>query len=95
MFVVRIQNDEATLFRAFRRLSTARRWAGERNAEDAGSRFDIFDVAGAPEASSAVTAAHSGKGIHVHRLEAMSVPAWIVGAQQAQGTPSPSDHVFA
>ncbi len=74
VFVVRIQNDEATMYRAFRRLQTARRWAVESDHGSHDAMFDVFAVEGVDESNAAVAAARSGSARHVVRADPTLTP---------------------
>jgi Holliday junction resolvase-like predicted endonuclease len=80
MFVVRVENDEATLYRAFRHWQTARSWAAERNVEDVDCLVDILEVAGSDDPKLAVAMARKGDVRTVARGEALAVPLPAVAA---------------
>jgi hypothetical protein len=71
MFVVRIENDEATTYRAFRRAVSARSYAVDANRDDLESLVDIFEASGTTEAADAVAAVRYGRGRLVERAEAL------------------------
>lgn len=81
MFVVRVENDEATLYRAFRRLQSARSWAAERNLEDVDCLVDIFETSGSEDPKFAIAAARRGDAREILRGEAIAArPPIVSGA---------------
>ncbi|GGD86088.1 hypothetical protein GCM10011390_00850 [Aureimonas endophytica] len=74
MFVVRIQNDEATLYRAFRRWQGAKLWAEEKNLEHSANLVDVFEASGAGDDRAAVRAVREDRARLVVRGEALVPP---------------------
>ncbi|KAB0680721.1 hypothetical protein [Aureimonas leprariae] len=73
MFVVRVENDEATSYRAFRRSQTARAWAAERNGEDVDCLVDVFETSGlGDDPRGAIAAVRAGNAREILRGEALA-----------------------
>lgn len=63
MYVVRIETDEALMFRAFRKLQAAKFWANARQgADDFDTVIDIYDVPGIEDEMHAVKSIRDGSG---------------------------------
>jgi hypothetical protein len=78
MFVVRIENDEATTYRAFRRTAAAKAYAVEANRDDVDCLVDIFEASGTDDVPLAVATVRDGKARLVGRGEAMAArPAFV------------------
>lgn len=66
MFVVRIKNDEALMFRTFSRPQAARNWICRHiDADPSSTAVDLYEVPGCGEVAVAVAAVRDGRCRHV------------------------------
>ncbi|WP_152045623.1 hypothetical protein [Aureimonas psammosilenae] len=92
MFVVRIENDEATVFRAFRHSQSAKRWAVERDDDHMQSAIDIFAVPSADDSEGAVSAVREGRGTPVRNADGFTAKPPLAMAHIVNAG---ADHAFA
>ena len=62
MYVVRVETDQAPVFRTFWRGQAARNWALSQGLSDEECRVDVYRTLGIRDAISAVEAVRDGRG---------------------------------
>ncbi|BDA84080.1 hypothetical protein Sa4125_16220 [Aureimonas sp. SA4125] len=67
MFVVKVETDEALMFRAFRKLSEAKSWAVQSCRRDGDCRADVYGTPGIADELAAAVAVREGRGRLVAR----------------------------
>jgi|EndMetStandDraft_8_1072994.scaffolds.fasta_scaffold1351794_1 hypothetical protein len=72
MFVVKVENDEALMFRVFSKLSAAKAWALLCRNRDGDCVVDVYGTPGISEELAAIAAVRAGEGRLVVRGERLA-----------------------